>query len=142
MNKKFVFDQKTGTMQPVKENKVEPEVVQKPVMPQPQFAEEKSVDMTSQVHSNIDDDKMRRLRELADELGMESIVLFRSQTDYTICQIVDERTGRAFAYIGGYALNIKFNMQELNSVAKVEQCLEGIKKLFRSFIVEQAIESR
>jgi len=39
-------------------------------------------------------------------------------------------------------LNIKFNMEQLNSVAKVEQCLEGIKKLFRSFIVQQAIENK
>lgn len=146
MKTKFVFDKKTGTMQPVKE--VEEQEQKKissvpKVVEQRGFANERSVNVTPRFGNiRADDDKIKKLEEYAHELGLEGILLFRSDVDYTICQVVDERTGRAFAYIGGYALNIKFNMEELNSVAKVEQCLEGIKKLFRSFIVEQAIENK
>ena len=140
-----MFDKKTGTMQPVEQVQKESE---KPsgipkIIEQRSFPKERSVNVTPRFGSlRVDDDKMKKLEEYAHELGLEGILLFRSDIDYTICQIVDERTGRPFAYIGGYALNIKFNMEELNTIAKVEQCLEGIKKLFRSFIVEQAIESK
>lgn len=147
MNTKFVFDKKTGTMQPEQgANKVELKPMQsqsqQPVQ-RPQFNNEKTVNSTPQFGNyRVDDEKLALLEKYAKELGLEGILLFRQHADYTICQITDERSGNVMAYIGGYALNIKFNMEQLNSVAKVEQCLEGIKKLFRSFIVQQAIENK
>ena len=143
MKTKFVFDKKTGTMQPERNDVTQfTQMPNQPVQP-PQFNNEKTVNTTPQFDNfRVDDEKLKLLEKYAEELGLEGILLFRQQTDYTICQIVDERTGKSTAYIGGYALNIKFNMEELNTVAKVEQCLDGIKKLFRSFIVEQAIENK
>ena len=144
---KYVFDKETGTMQPERtDNQVglKPMVVQgqQPTQ-QPQFKNERVVNTTPRLGSSrVDDEKLELLEKYASELGLEGILLFRQHTDYTICQITDERSGNVMAYIGGYALNIKFNMEQLNSVAKVEQCLEGIKKLFRSFIVQQAIENK
>jgi len=139
----FVFDKKTGTMQPVNNaaHQLKP-MLQNPT-PAPQFNNEKTVNTTPQFGNyRVDDEKLELLEKYAKELGLEGILLFRQQTDYTICQITDEHSGKVMAYIAGYALNIKFNMEECNSVAKVEQCLEGIKKLFRTFIVQQAIESK
>lgn len=68
----------------------------------------------------------------------EKVVQFKELSDYTVFQIIDEDTKRHLAYIGGYGLDISFNMHELNSVSKVEQCLEGLKKMFRNIILEQS----
>lgn len=143
MKTEFVFDKKTGTMQPIgnRTHQLTPMGNNQP--PAPQFSNGKTVITTPQFgNMRVDDEKLALLEKYAKELGLEGILLFRQHTDYTICQITDERSGQVMAYIGGYALNIKFNMEQLNSVAKVEQCLEGIKKLFRSFIVQQAIENK
>lgn len=133
MKTQFVFDKESGTMRPVSE----------PESQAPQPNNEKTVNTTPQFNNfRVDDEKMKLLEDYAKKLGLEGILLFRQQTDYTICQITDEHSGKVMAYIAGYALNIKFNMEQLNSVIKVEQCLEGIKKLFRTFIVQQAIENK
>ncbi len=141
---KYVFDKKTGTMQPVDDGDTH-QLTPMPEKPSqlPKFSNEKTVKMTPQLENHrVDDEKLELLERYANQLGLEGILLFRQQTDLTICQITDERSGSVMAYISGYALNIRFNMEQLNSVAKVEQCLEGIKKLFRSFIVQQAIENK
>lgn len=65
------------------------------------------------------------------------IMMFRERQDYDICQITDEKTGKVLAYIGGYALAFNFNMSELRSMEKIEQCLQGIVKLFRHKIMTQ-----
>lgn len=146
MRTEFVFDKETGTMQPVKSDgtpQLKPISQQPTTTPPANFNHEKTVNTTPQFGNyRVDNEKMELLEKYAKELGLEGILLFRQQTDYTICQITDERSGQPMAYIAGYGLNIKFNMEQLNSVAKVEQCLEGIKKLFRSFIVQQAIENK
>ena len=63
------------------------------------------------------------------------IMMFRERQDYDICQITDEKTGKVLAYIGGYALAFDFNMSELRSMEKIEQCLQGITKLLRHKIM-------
>lgn len=67
----------------------------------------------------------------------EGEVVFKERSDFTIFQIVDDRTGAVLAYISGYALDINFNLAELKSVQRIEQLIEGIEKLFRSFVVEK-----
>lgn len=139
MKKKFVFDKKTGTMRPEDE-------MGRVTGNMPRQANNDgnvTANVTPQFNNyRANDEAVAKLEAYANELGLDGILLFRQQADYTVFQIVDERTRKTYAYIGGYALNIKFNMEELNTVAKVEQCLDGIKKLFRTFIVEQAIESK
>lgn len=119
----FVFDKKTGTMQPVAESvvvKTESNIGKRP----PDFEKTKKVDLSVPETGTV---------------TQEECVQFRAQSDYTIMQVTDERSGKPLMYIGGYALEIKFNMAELNSVVRVEQCLEGLKKMFRKFIVDQAL---
>lgn len=67
------------------------------------------------------------------------IMMFRERHDYDICQITDEKTGKVLAYIGGYALAFNFNMSELRTMERIEQCLQGIVKLLRHKIMTQNI---
>ena len=68
-------------------------------------------------------------------------MVFREREDLDICQISDEKTGKVLAYIGGYALQFNFNMTELNTMERIEQCLQGIVKLFRHQIMNQNLRS-
>lgn len=70
------------------------------------------------------------------------VIMFRERQDYSLYQIVDERSSKPLAYIGGYALQIGFNMAELNTMDRIEQCLEGLKKLFRHHIMNQPINTK
>lgn len=72
----------------------------------------------------------------------EREVKFREKSDLTVVQITDYDTHRVMGYIAGYALDINFNMEELNSMDRVEQFLEGLKKAFRSVILEKALGAK
>ena len=41
--------------------------------------------------------------------------------------------------IGGYGLEIKFNIAELRSTERIEQLLGGLTTMFRKLILEQAL---
>ena len=69
-------------------------------------------------------------------------MMFRERQDYDIMQIIDERTNQPLMYIGGYALQMNFNMERLNSMEKIEQCLNGLTKLFRKSIMDYALKHR
>ena len=163
MNSKFQFDKKTGTMVLVSGlDKQSEEVaavtetsasnaadgIEKPV-----FANEKGVDVSAGTSARkAQPVRMKRVDkptpvQLVTEAGVpeayldavtDGVLLFRDRQDYDICQITDERSGRVLAYIGGYALQINFNMAELDTPERVEQCLRGIAKLFRHKITAQA----
>lgn len=124
MKTAFVFDKETGTMKPTEKESVDVNIKAEGQQA-PVFEKAKEVDLSGVNGVNV-------------ELN-EPVVQFRGQSDYTIMQVVDEHSGTPLMYIGGYALEIKFNMREINSVVKVEQCLEGLKKMFRKFIVDQAL---
>lgn len=47
----------------------------------------------------------------------------------TSARSVMKKTGKVLAYIGGYALQFNFNMAELNTMERIEQCLQGLVKL-------------
>lgn len=118
---KFVFDKVSGTLKSV--NDKEP-VQLLPVSQEPEQAEEVSLDLSSQ-KPNV--------------ATNESIVQFRENTDYTIFQVVDERTRKPMMIIAGYGLEIKFNMAELRSTEKIEQLLGGLTSMFRKMILDQAL---
>ena len=69
----------------------------------------------------------------------EREIKFRESSDLSIVQITDYDTNRVMGYIAGYGLDINFNMEELNSMERIEQFLEGLKKAFRSVILEKAL---
>ena len=69
----------------------------------------------------------------------ENIVQFRELNDLTIYKIIDRDTGEELAEISGYALNFYFNTQKLSSTKRIEQCLDGITKLFRRLIVDKIL---
>lgn len=119
---KFVFDNKTGTLKAVDT----PSTVLQPTssVPSEEQIEEKKLDLSTH-KPNI--------------ATNESVVQFRENSDYTIVQVVDERTRKPMMIIGGYALDIKFNMAELRSTEKIEQLLGGLTSMFRKMILEQAL---
>lgn len=166
MKHKFKFDPKTGTMKPelpaveqglknrvqedIKEIKAN-ESVDKPV-----FTEQKQIEIKPDDFINIKQNrivKMQRVSaptpiQLVNEQGLpeayldsitSGIMMFRERQDYDICQIVDDRSGKVLAYIGGYALQINFNMAELRTMERIEQCLQGLTKLFRHKIMTQTL---
>lgn len=159
MKHNFKFDKKTGTMiaagssdTPKEEiGKVEAEAqTQKPA-----FNEGKKMEVKSDM-PNVAQNHMLRMQrvdrptavQLLDGNGVPEayldsvstgVMMFREMQDYDIYQIVDERTNKPLAYIGGYALQINFDMSELKSMERIEQCLNGLTKLFRKFIMDQAV---
>lgn len=72
----------------------------------------------------------------------EREVKFREKSDLSVVQITDYDTHRVMGYIAGYGLDINFNMEELNSMDRVEQFLEGLKKAFRTVILEKALGAK
>lgn len=168
MKHKFQFDKKTGTMVPANDaiaqgikSGVVNEVLQSKSDNQtqkPVFQEEKRIDVKSEA-MNVQQTqivKMQRINkpspiQLVDANGIPEayldsittgVMMFRELQDYDICQITDEKTGKVLAYIGGYALQINFNMSELKTMERIEQCLQGIVKLFRHKIMNQALDNR
>lgn len=162
MKNQFKFDKKTGTMIPESDavaqginSGVHREVMQSkptPTTEKPRFAEEKKIETKAAPNVNTTPVvKMQRVNrptpiQLVDAKGLPEayidtvttgVMMFREMQDYDICQITDEKTGKVLAFIGGYALQINFNMTELRTMERIEQCLQGIVKLFRHKIMTQ-----
>ena len=168
MKTKFQFDKKTGTMVPtsnavaqgIKAN-VNKEVVETQTddtVSKPEFQQEKKIEVKREVvnvtqHQIV---RMKRVDRLTPiqlvnnddmpEAYLDSITtgvaMFREREDYDLCQITDEKTGKVLAYIGGYALQFNFNMAELNTMERIEQCLQGLAKLFRHKIMSQNLQEK
>lgn len=126
--KEFKFNPITGTMEPA--NNVNDTTAQKkPVnidrQPQKPKKVEDNVDIvgdsaTSSANINTN----------------ERTVQFRVGSDRKVINIMDEKTHEILCCISGYDLHWAFNLKELRSVARVEQCLDGLTKLFRNQITE------
>jgi hypothetical protein len=67
---------------------------------------------------------------------------FRRMSDLSVMQIVDQSNGKVMAVIAGYGLQIKFNLEAITETADVEQCAEGLKKLFYNIIMDQILGGR
>lgn len=163
MKSNFKFDKQTGTIIPssdavaqaLNEN-VQNDVVQtksNDATIKPSFQDERQINVKSET-VNLQQTqivKMKRVDkatpvQLVDSNGMPEayldsdtmgIMMFRERQDYDICQISDEKTGKVLAYIGGYALQFNFNMVELRTMERIEQCLQGLVKLFRHKLMTQ-----
>lgn len=124
---KFVFDKETGTMKP--QSPREEGVIEKETLKVPVTSEE-AINIASKADQpNVDNDD-------------EAEVVFKKQSDLSIMRVDDQATGKWLCYFSGYALDIKFNMEELkkgNSTKKIEAALEGLNKLFRKIILDQAV---
>ena len=165
MKTNFKFDKKTGTMiaddtlgkDPIvsnADNDIQKRERNK-LAEAPKLSDEKKMEVKSDSVSVMQGNVLQMKRvdkitpiQLVNDNGIPEsyldsvttgVMMFRERQDYDIYQIVDERTSKPLAYIGGYALQISFDMSELNSMEKIEQCLGGMTKMFRKFIMEQAI---
>lgn len=119
---KFVFNNSTGTLEP------ETNSIQKVANIQPSAKLEEDEVVTLDLNTHKPNVKLD-----------EPIIQFRQNTDYTIFQVVEERTKKPMMIIGGYGLEIKFNIAELRSTERIEQLLGGLTTMFRKLILEQAL---
>ncbi|TGX80521.1 hypothetical protein E5358_12760 [Palleniella muris] len=119
MGSKFRFNPSTGTMEA--ESRVEADTKEQ----------------------KISQDSMRKVHLKAggkpNVSSTEGIVQFRERSDYTIFQFIEPRTQNVLGYIGGYALDFSFNLEQIKSTERMEQLLEGMKGLFRKMIAEQIL---
>ena len=119
---KFVFDDASGTLKPESNIIVKPKAQE----PAPKSSETNEVSLDLKVKTpNVKTD--------------EPIIQFRQNTDYTIFQVIEERTKNPMMVIGGYGLEIKFNISELRTTERIEQLLGGLNTMFRKLILEQAL---
>lgn len=168
MKSQYRFDKKSGTMVPSSDAvaqgvnaNVHKEVVETKsdsTTSQPQFQQEKKIDVKSDSIVANQNHVVQMMRvdhpspiQLVDVNGLPEayldsittgVMMFREREDYDICQISDEKSGKILAYIGGYALQINFNMAELNTMERIDQCLQGIVKLFRHQIMNQNLRNQ
>lgn len=123
---KFVFDNATGTLRP------EEQATPKQVIPVESIETKKNDDGAEEVSVNLKTPKPN--------VNMnEPIIQFRQNSDYTLFQVIEERSKKPMMIIGGYGLEIKFNMAELRSTERIEQLLNGLSTMFRKMILEQAL---
>ena len=127
---KYVFNKETGTLD-VQSPKQEG-VIEKKELEIPQVREENVKNIvTKPEQANV-------------ENGEEAEMVFKQFSDLSIMRVDDQATGKWLCYFSGYALDIKFNMEELkgaNASKKIEAALEGLNKLFRKIILDQAVGS-
>ena len=67
----------------------------------------------------------------------EQVLSFKELSDRDIINILDDQTNTSLCCISGYDLHFSFNLHELRSVQRIEQCLDGLTKLFRNKITEE-----
>lgn len=72
----------------------------------------------------------------------ESIVEFKMLSDRTVYQVLSERNKEVMVEISGYDLQIKFNLEHINSVQDIEAATGGLTQLFREIITEQLLKHK
>lgn len=122
---KFIFDNATGTLKPESSVVTSKQVEEsQPKSSMPEESQIVGLDLrTHKPNVNLD----------------EPIIQFRQNTDYTVFQVIEERSKKPMMIIGGYGLEIKFNIAELRSTERIEQLLGGLTTMFRKLILEQAL---
>lgn len=93
--------------------------------------------------SNVPSDSMQSVglkpEQTVNVATNEGIVQFREKSDYTIFQFIEPKTQSILGYIGGYALDFSFNLEQIKSTERLEQLLEGIKGVYRKMISDQIL---
>lgn len=72
----------------------------------------------------------------------EPHVEFKLISDRSVFNIINKESQQTLVEISGYDLQIKFNMEYLNTIADVESAIEGLGKLFREIIMERLLENK
>ena len=72
----------------------------------------------------------------------EPTITFDLLSDKRVISVVSEEAEKTLVEISGYDLEIKFNMEYINSVEDVEQAVAGIGDLFRDLIMESLLDNK
>lgn len=72
----------------------------------------------------------------------EETVQFKAITDRVNFEIQNAENKQTLCVISGYDLDIDFNADALKSVTDIETCLEGLKDLFREYIMNSILKKQ
>lgn len=72
----------------------------------------------------------------------EPRVEFKLISDRSVFNVVNPEIKQTLVEISGYDLQIKFNLEYLNTLADIEAAIEGLGKLFREIIMEKLLENK
>lgn len=72
----------------------------------------------------------------------EPTITFKSISDHTAIRITDPTEKNTLVEIGGYDLQINFNMEHINSIEDVESAIDGLGQLFRQTIMDKLLEHK
>lgn len=70
----------------------------------------------------------------------EPKVEFRSISDRSVYNVINEEINKTLVEISGYDLQINFNLEYINSIEDVEAAVEGLGSLFRQIIMDKLLE--
>lgn len=91
----------------------------------------------------MEENKDINIRVKTDEVPVsEPRVEFRLISDRSVFNVVNPEIQKTLVEISGYDLQIKFNLEYLNTMADVEAAIEGLGKLFREIILEKLLEDK
>jgi hypothetical protein len=74
------------------------------------------------------------------KLENEPKVEFRSISDRSVYNVINEEINKTLVEISGYDLQINFNLEYINSIEDVEAAVEGLGSLFRQIIMDKLLE--
>lgn len=72
----------------------------------------------------------------------EEVVQFKAHSDRINFEIRNSETKQTMCIISGYDLDIDFNADALSSVEEITACLDGMKDLFRDYIMEAILKKQ
>jgi hypothetical protein len=70
----------------------------------------------------------------------EPKVVFRSISDRSVYNIINDEIKQTLVEISGYDLQINFNLEYINSIEDVEAAVGGLGDLFRQIIMDKLLE--
>jgi hypothetical protein len=76
------------------------------------------------------------------ELEGEPKVEFRSISDRSVYNVVNDRIGQTLVEISGYDLQFNFNLRYINSLEDVEAAVGGLSEMFRQVIMDKLLEHK
>lgn len=70
---------------------------------------------------------------------LENTVTFKAISDKTILAVTDTESGKPVAEITGYDIQVKFNMEIINSQSDIDEAAAGIADIFKEMLINQML---
>ena len=70
----------------------------------------------------------------------EKKVEFNEITGKTVYAVTNEDTGVTMAEITGYDIEVKFNMEAINTIEEIDATVSGIASIFKDLLLNNMLE--